>query len=104
VQPSPTPRTPSRPLAPNPALLVLESRARLGREAAEEFEAVARLGSQRPRRFVDVGVVRTVVGMVQEGRAEAEIEEALGLRRGMVRGLGRGVVGVATVGGERGPM
>lgn len=101
MQPPSAPLTPSR-RAPNAALLVLQNRARLGKEAAEEFEAVARMGTQRRRRFVDVGMVRTVVGMVGEGRGEGEIEEGLGLERGVVRGLGRGVVGTAGTAGGRG--
>jgi hypothetical protein len=40
--------------------------------------------------------------MVGEGRGEGEIEEGLGLERGVVRGLGRGVVGTAGTAGGRG--
>ncbi|OBT63064.1 hypothetical protein VE03_07418 [Pseudogymnoascus sp. 23342-1-I1] len=95
------PSTTSSPTTPaaaptNPSLLIFHSRTRLAREAEAEFEAAARGGRQAPRRFLDVGGVRAVVGMVGEGRG-GKVEAEMGVDQGVVRALGRGVVGVSEI-------
>ncbi|GAB7357157.1 hypothetical protein MBLNU459_g8150t1 [Dothideomycetes sp. NU459] len=104
VQPNPTlspsslfPSSPSNqrsasfPSAPdprkNPAIMVLEARARLQDEAEREFMAAGRRG-HGGRRFLDVGVVRQALLMRERGMADADIERHLGLGAGVVGELG----------------
>ncbi|KAK5716109.1 hypothetical protein LTR15_009934 [Elasticomyces elasticus] len=115
VQPNPTlspssafphpgnPNNPShdpRPLGPdprkNPAIMVLNSRARLQDEADLEFQQAGRRGHEG-RQFLDVYMIRQIlVERDVKGRSAAEIEKKMGLRKGVVERLGaRGVVGVA---------
>lgn len=76
----------------NPTLLVLQSRKRINQEASEEFEQAARRGGEVRRRFLDVGLLRTTLGMLEEGRySPAEIEKRLGLENGLIATLGKGV-------------
>ncbi len=75
----------------NPTLLVLQSRKRISEEAGQEFENAARGGDKVLRRFLDVGMLRTVVGLMEEGRAAEDIEKRMGLEKGVVGGLGKGV-------------
>ncbi|KAK5686844.1 hypothetical protein LTR17_026797 [Elasticomyces elasticus] len=115
VQPNPTlspssafphpgnPNNPShdpRPLGPdpqkNPAIMVLDSRARLQDEADLEFQQAGRRGHEG-RQFLDVYMIRQIlVERDVKGRSAADIEKKMGLRKGVVERLGaRGVVGVA---------
>lgn len=82
----------------NPAVTLLEARKRIVEEAEREFEDVGRLGKgRRGRRFLDVGLMRKILILRDEkGVGSGEIEEMLGLDRGVVERLGgRGIVGVA---------
>lgn len=80
----------------NPTLLVLQSRQRINQEANDEFEDAARRGDAVRRRFLDVGLLRTTLGMVEEGRySPAEIEKRLGLEPGLIATLGKGVFSAA---------
>ncbi|KAF2770016.1 hypothetical protein EJ03DRAFT_271243 [Teratosphaeria nubilosa] len=103
LSPSSTFSTPSasRPRAPdprkNPAIAVLDARARLQNEAEVEFQQAGRRGFEG-RQFVDVFVIRdALVKRDRGGWAAERIEKALGLRRGVVGRLGvKGMVEVAT--------
>ncbi|KAL8767309.1 MAG: hypothetical protein Q9209_006147 [Squamulea sp. 1 TL-2023] len=85
----------------NPALQILSRRSELAQEAEEEFTRLR--GGGEGRRFLDVVKIREVLAMRDgKGMSEREIEERLGLRRGVVEKLGRrGVVSEAGLGGER---
>ena len=94
----------SQPIFPspgnNPALQVLEARSRLNQEAETEF---AELGKRtfQGRRFLDVMVIRQMLRMRdQKGMTNAQIEQELGLKKGIAAKLGkRGIV--MDVGGNR---
>lgn len=80
----------------NPAIAVLEARARLQEEAEREFTEAGRSG-HAGREFLDVYTVRQML-VLRDGKRQApgEIEKALGLRKGTVERLGApGVVGIA---------
>lgn len=80
----------------NPTLLVLQSRKRINQEADKEFEDAARRGDAVKRRFLDAGLLRTTLGMVEEGRYKPEeIEKRLGLESGLIATLGKGVFSAA---------
>jgi hypothetical protein len=79
--------------ASNPAVTLLEARARIAQEAEEEFEGLGRRGAPG-RKFLDVVTIRQILMMRDEqGKGEAEIESKFGLRKGVVGKLGgRGVL------------
>ena len=75
---------------------MLQSRKRINQEANDEFEDAARRGDAVKRRFLDVGLLRTTLGMLEEGTyAPAEIERRLGLEPGIIATLGNGVFSAA---------
>jgi hypothetical protein len=81
-------------MAQNPALSLLAARERLAGEAEEEFSNIGRKGAAG-RLFLDVLTVRQALQMREKGIAAEEIEEELGLARGVMRKLGaKGVVGI----------
>ncbi|EME48361.1 hypothetical protein DOTSEDRAFT_161842 [Dothistroma septosporum NZE10] len=109
VQPNPTlsptsafPPQPSgaRPNAPNPrtnpAITVLDSRARLQQAAEAEFEE-AGIRGHKGRQFLDVYQIRQILQLRDErGMNNGEIERRLGLKEGAVARLGpAGVVELA---------
>lgn len=65
----------------------------MAEEAEREF-AKARVGGER--RFLDVGTIRSVLAMREQGVGEGEIERRMGLGRGVVGLLRR--VGHVSVG------
>lgn len=71
----------------NAVLSALEARARLSREAEEEFESLG-LSSGNGRRFLTSGMIRDVLVMRERGAADADIENRFNLRSGVVRRLG----------------
>lgn len=77
--------------ASNPAVILLEARQKLARQAEEEFEDVGRLGKgKKGRQFLDVVTIRQVLRLRDQlGRSDNEIEENLGLQAGLVSRLGR---------------
>ena len=91
--------TSKKPVGPdprnNPALAVLDARARLQDEAEREFMEAGKRGHEG-RQFLDVYTLRQMLTMRDErGAGAGQIEKALGLRRGCVERLGeRGVVGL----------
>jgi hypothetical protein len=92
----PSPSSPSQSIFPsgtNPAIALLQARERLAQEAEEEFENLGRRGAAG-RRFLDVVTIRQVLMMRDDLRkGEEEIEQQLGLEKGVVGKLGsRGVV------------
>lgn len=72
-------------------MTLLTARAQLARDAEDEFEEVARLGTgYNGRRFLDVGLVRRALALRDQGGLEdREIEKRLGLEEGVVGVLGR---------------
>jgi hypothetical protein len=81
----------------NPAVSLLAARSRLAAEAEEEFSNIGRKGMPG-RRFLDVMMVRQVLLMREKGAKNEEIEEKLGLRKGIVGKLGgKNVVSVGGV-------
>lgn len=82
---------------PNPAVSLLAAREKLATEAEQEFSNAGRKGAPG-RRFLDVLTLRQVLQMRDQGVGSAEIEERLGLRRGVVDRLGgKNVVGLTVV-------
>lgn len=76
---------------------LLAARSRLAAEAEEEFSNIGRKGTPG-RRFLDVTMVRQVLLMREKGAKNEEIEEKLGLRKGIVGKLGgKNVVSVGGV-------
>lgn len=80
----------------NPAIMILEARAKLQDEAEKEFMEAGRRGHDG-RQFLDVFTIRQILTMRDErGRQPAEIEKTLGLKRGVVERLGmNGIVELA---------
>lgn len=124
VQPNPTlsptsafphagnPNTPQRvqqPVMPdprkNPAIAVLDARARMQDAADAEFAQAGKKGSTG-REFLDVFTIRQMLVMRDErGRSAEEIERVLGLKKGVVDRLGpRGVVTLAREGVGKGEV
>lgn len=75
------------PSSSNPVLAALEARARVQREAEEEFESLG-LSNSEGRRFLAAGMVRDILVMREKGASEAQIENRFNLRKGVVRSLG----------------
>ncbi|KXT04246.1 hypothetical protein AC578_7938 [Pseudocercospora eumusae] len=80
----------------NPAVLVLDARAKLQDQAEIEFMEAGRRG-HTGREFLDVYQIRQILTMRDEqGRKDEDIERRLGLKRGVVSRLGmQGIVGLA---------
>lgn len=85
AQPSRPPNWPSA--RDNVTLGVLEARRRLEEQAEAEMESMGR-ASDQGRELVDVGTVRRVLLLRQQGVGDREIEERFGLKTGVVRRLG----------------
>jgi 3-deoxy-7-phosphoheptulonate synthase len=75
----------------NPALRVLEARQRIQDEAEGELENVGRRGFGG-RKFVDAGVITLALMRKSRGEPDSSIEEALGIKRGRLSVLGKGIV------------
>lgn len=79
----------------NPAVAVLEHRARLQDEADLEFREAGKRG-HAGRQFLDVSMIRQIlIQRDEKGFSAAQIEKGMGLKAGVVERLGpRGVVGL----------
>lgn len=76
----------------NGTLGVLEARRRLEEQADAEMEQMGR-ASDRGKELLDVGTIRRVLLMRQQGATDGDIEKRFHLRPGVVRRLGKpGVV------------
>lgn len=113
VQPNPTlspsstfpsPHNQTRPdPRKNPAIMVLDSRARLQDRADREFLEAGRRGHEG-KEFLDVFIIARVLRLRDEqGKSAGEIERVLGLKKGVVGRLGeKGVVSVVDEAGRAG--
>ncbi|KAL4885542.1 hypothetical protein BJY04DRAFT_214338 [Aspergillus karnatakaensis] len=82
------------PPASNPALLALNSRQRITREAERESEDMGRANFPG-RRYLDALTIRQAIVMRdKQGLGDGEVERTLRVRKGVLGGLGKGVVGV----------
>ena len=83
----------------NPALEIIRARDRIAAEAEEEFSH-ARTGEDTQRQFLDMGTIRRVLTMRdQQGLSNDEIEQQVGLKKGVVASLAavsEGHVGAST--------
>lgn len=79
-------------LRENPALRVLEARQRIQDEADEELANMGRRGFAG-RKYVDASVIQLALMRKARGEPEAHIEEALGIKKGRLAVLGKGIVG-----------
>lgn len=86
----------------NPSLRILAARQSIAADVAEAAAAETGKGNNSEKEYLPVGVLRMVLGMRDHrGVAAGEIEKRLGLKKGVVKKLGReGVVGL--VGGDDG--
>nr|POE77364.1 hypothetical protein CFP56_09011 [Quercus suber] len=87
---NPTSRPRAYPADPrrNPAVMVLESRARLQERADQEFREAGRAGHEG-REFLDIYTIQRVLRLRDEqGKPAGEIERVLGLKKGVVGRLG----------------
>ncbi|KAF2500998.1 hypothetical protein BU16DRAFT_612984 [Lophium mytilinum] len=75
----------------NPALTVLVARTRLQQLAEDELSQTGRRGFEG-RSFVDVTAVRQAMMLVQRGDTQSKAEETVGLKKGRLGALGRGIV------------
>jgi hypothetical protein len=71
----------------NATLGVLEARRRLEEQAQAEMESMGR-SSDKGKELLDVGTIRRVLLLRQQGVGDGEIEKRFGLRSGVVRRLG----------------
>jgi hypothetical protein len=84
----------------NPALLVVNARQKFAEQAEAEFEQYGRKGFGG-RRFLDVTLLRQILTMRDlKGMSDSEIEQQLGLQKGVLLKLTRGVI--SNVSEERG--
>ncbi|KAH8906301.1 hypothetical protein BR93DRAFT_969506 [Coniochaeta sp. PMI_546] len=83
-----SPPTPSWPSARDNATLgVLEARRRLEEQAEAELENMGR-ASDKGKELLDVGTIRRVLLLRQQGVGDRDIELRFGLRPGLVKRLG----------------
>lgn len=75
----------------NPALRVLDARERIQRVAEQELDKVGTRGFQG-RRLVDVGILQLALMRRKRGERDASIEESLGIEKGRLGVLGKGIV------------
>jgi hypothetical protein len=75
----------------NPALRVLEARQRIQDEADRELEQMGRRGFEG-RKYIDVGLIQLALMRKRHGEPDAKAEEALGLKRGRLAVLGKGII------------
>ncbi|KAL8800775.1 MAG: hypothetical protein Q9182_004939 [Xanthomendoza sp. 2 TL-2023] len=85
----------------NPALQILSRRSELANEAEADFRRLR--GGGEGRKYLDVVKIKEVLTLRDgKGMPEAEIEEKLGLRKGVVGRLGaKGVLSEAGLGDEK---
>lgn len=83
-------------VASNPALLIVQARARLGKIYDEESESLGR-GSFKGRTLISAADLKNVLAMRDDGnRPAGEIEKQLRLQQGLLEKLGQaGMVGNA---------
>jgi len=72
-------------------LTVLSARQRLQDKAETELQSVGRRGFQG-REYVDVSAVRQAMLLVQGGKSVSVAEETVGLKKGRLGVLGKGIV------------
>jgi hypothetical protein len=75
----------------NPALRVLEARSRIADDADTELSQVGRKGFDR-RKYVDAGAVQLALMRRKRGDTDERIEEGLGIAKGRLAVLKRGVI------------
>ncbi|OJD10615.1 hypothetical protein AJ78_08426 [Emergomyces pasteurianus Ep9510] len=89
VFPSSTTASTTSSTSPNPALLILSSRAQIEKAAESEFESIGRQ-SHPGREFLDVVSIKQVLALRdKEGVSEEMIEKQFRLKKGVVGQLGR---------------
>jgi hypothetical protein len=76
----------------NPVLRVLEARQRIADEAEDELRDVGRRGFAG-RTYADAGVIQLALMRQSRGEPDARIENGLGIKKGRLSVLGRGIVG-----------
>ena len=78
----------------------MEARTRLAQAAEAEFMEIGRRGFQG-REFLDVTLIRSALNLRDErDMSEEQVEKQLGLKKGVLKKLGRpGIVRDASVGG-----
>lgn len=76
------------PASQNTTLNVLEARRRLQVQANKEFEEMGRTGN-RNKELLDIGTIKDILILRQQGTSVGEIESRLGLKHGVVARLGR---------------
>lgn len=75
----------------NPALRVLKARQKIQEEAERELENVGRRGFGG-RKYVDVGILQMALMRKKRGESDQKTEQALGIKRGRLGVLGKGIV------------
>lgn len=76
----------------NPVLRVLEARQRITDEAEGELKNVGRK-SFGGRKYLDAGLITLALMRQARGEPESRIEQALGIKKGRLSMLGKGIVG-----------
>ncbi|USP82644.1 uncharacterized protein yc1106_09918 [Curvularia clavata] len=80
----------------NPVLRVLEARQQIAETAEEELREAGRRGFEG-RRYVDAGVITLALMRRGKGEPDERIERSLGIRKGRLGILGKGVVGAVAM-------
>jgi len=75
----------------NPVLKVLEARRRIADEAEDEIRHVGRRSFQGLT-YLDAGLIQLALMRRAKGEPDARIEEALGIKKGRLSVLSRGIV------------
>ncbi|EDU50053.1 hypothetical protein L13192_08387 [Pyrenophora tritici-repentis] len=81
----------------NPVLRVLEARQRIAEAAEEELRDVGRRGF-KGRTYLDAGLITLALMRMERGEPAERIEESLGIMKGRLGVLGKGVVGSVELG------
>ncbi|KAF2738352.1 hypothetical protein EJ04DRAFT_429033 [Polyplosphaeria fusca] len=75
----------------NPALRVLQARQRIAEKAEDEFTQVGRRGFQG-QTYIDAGLIQLALTRKGKGEKHETIEPSLGIRKGRLDVLGKGIV------------
>ncbi|KAK4194019.1 hypothetical protein QBC40DRAFT_270416 [Triangularia verruculosa] len=79
----------------NPTLGALEARRRLEEKAKVEMEDWGK-SSHQGKEFLDIGTIKKIFVLRDQGESEHVIEERLGLKKGVVGRLGRDYLSIAS--------
>ncbi|KAK4647671.1 uncharacterized protein QC761_103440 [Podospora bellae-mahoneyi] len=79
----------------NPTLGALENRRRLEEQAKREMEDWGK-STHQGKEFLDIGTIKKIFVLSEQGESDQAIEKQLGLKKGVVAKLGRDFLSIAS--------